>query len=73
MKTLHITVKPNAKQTKLISQEGDQLTIALKAKPHDGEANKELIAFLSELTNTPKSRIKIKRGEKSRIKQVEIS
>lgn len=69
---LHIQVKPNAKQSKIISKDERGLIIALKARPQDGEANEELIAFLSESLGVPKSKIKIKRGSKSRIKQVEI-
>lgn len=69
---LHVTVKPNARTTKLISQDERGMVIALKARPQDGEANKELIAFLSELTGTPKSKISIRRGVSSRIKQVDM-
>lgn len=69
---LHVQVKPNARETKLISKDERGLMIALKAKPQDGEANEELILFLSKLTGIPKSKIKIKRGARSRIKQVEM-
>lgn len=69
---LHIQVKPNARETKIISMDVRGLIIALKARPQDGEANEELIAFLSEISGVPKSKIKIKRGEKSRIKQIEM-
>lgn len=74
MKTiiLHVQVKPNARQTKLISRDERGLVIALKARPQDGEANDELIAFLSELFAVPKSKIHIRRGLKSRVKQVEM-
>jgi len=69
---VHVTVKPNARQTKLISKDERGLMIALKARPQDGEANVELVAFLSELTGIPKSKISIRRGAASRIKQVEM-
>lgn len=69
---MHIQVKPNARETKVISKDERGLMIALKARPQDGAANEELIAFLSKLTGIPKSQIKIKRGAKSRIKQVEM-
>lgn len=70
---LHVQVKPNARKTSLIEKKDNLLIIALKARPQDGEANDELISFLAEFTGVTKSKIKIKRGLKSRIKQVEIN
>ena len=69
---VHVYVKPNAKQTRLIGKDERGLIIALKARPQEGEANDELINFLSELCGVPKSKIIIRRGAASRIKQVEM-
>lgn len=48
----------------------ERLQIAIHAKPHKGEANKELILFLSKVFDVPKSRIILKAGENSKRKQI---
>lgn len=67
---LQILAKPNAKITllQLVNEQG--MHIAIHAKPHQGEANKELINYLSKLFRIPKSKITLKRGEGSRHKVV---
>lgn len=67
---LNIFVKPNAKRTALLKVNDNELQIALHAKPHHGEANKELILYLAELFRIPKSKIILKRGEGGRHKQI---
>ena len=67
---LIVFAKPNAKKTALIAVTENELQISLHAKPHQGEANKELISFLSELFDVPKSKIVLLRGEGGRHKQV---
>lgn len=69
---LKIFVKPNAKQTELVKINELGLNIAIHAKPHEGEANKELIAYLARFFNVPKSRVIIMRGQTSRNKIVSI-
>lgn len=69
---IHIFAKPNAKQTKLIGKDDRGLIIALKARPQNGEANDELIRFLAELYDVPKSQIILKRGNTAKYKVVEI-
>lgn len=67
-----ITVKPNSKKGPLIVADGDRLTVFLREKPVDGEANAALIKILSKHFNVAKTRINIKRGNASRKKLVEI-
>lgn len=67
---LKIFAKPNAKKTALLTVTGDELQIALHAKPHEGEANKVLIAYLAKLFRVPKSSVSLKGGEKSRHKKI---
>ena len=50
----------------------DVLVVYLHARPHDGEANKSLIAVLAKHFGVPKSSVKIVLGQKSRTKIVEI-
>lgn len=69
---VQVIVKPNAKRTELLSVTEQALQVSLHAKPHQGEANKELIAFLAELFHVPKSYLQLKRGEKGRHKSILI-
>jgi len=69
---LHIFAKPNAKKTVLLKVDDQGLHISLHAKPHQGEANKELIAYLAKLFRIPKSQIELKRGEGGRYKVVSL-
>lgn len=68
--TLRIIAKPNAKKSAIVKISDQGLHIALHAKPHKGEANKELILFLAGLFDVPKSQILLKSGESSKYKQV---
>ncbi len=65
-----ITVKPGSSQEKIIETAENELTIYLRAKPHDGEANDTLIKLLSKHFKVPKTTIEITRGAHSRIKTV---
>lgn len=67
-----ITVKPNSKKGPLVVADGDRLTVFLREKPVDGEANAALIKILSKHFKVAKTRITIKRGNTSRKKLVEI-
>lgn len=67
---INILAKPNAKKTALLTVSEQGMQIALHAKPHHGEANKELISYLSMLLRLPKSHIHLLRGESSKHKQV---
>lgn len=69
---LKIFAKPNAKKTALLAISDQGLHIALHAKPQQGQANDELIAYLAKLLATPKSHITVKRGIGSRYKWVII-
>ena len=67
-----VTVKPGTSQEKIIETAPNELTIYLRAKPHDGEANASLIKLLSKYLDVPKTSIKIVRGTNSRNKIIEI-
>ena len=67
-----ITVKPGSSQEKIEETGDDTLTIYLRAKPHDGEANDALIKLLSKHFKVAKTTIKITRGAKSHNKTVEF-
>ena len=67
---LTIIVKPNAKKTEMLKIDDQGMHISLHAKPHKGEANEELIEYLSDYFHVPKTKIKLFRGEHARIKQM---
>jgi len=63
--TLLVKVKPNARETRIISKSESEMTIALAAPATDGKANLELIRFFKKMF---KKDVKILRGKTSRIK-----
>lgn len=67
---LIIIVKPNAKKTEMLKIDGQGIHISLHAKPHKGEANEELIEYLSGYFHVPKTKIQLLRGDHGRKKQV---
>jgi uncharacterized protein (TIGR00251 family) len=71
-KQVKITIfaKPNAKKTAVLGIGEQGLLISLHAKPHQGEANKELVRYLSKFFDVPKTQIILLKGEGGRIKQV---
>jgi hypothetical protein len=70
MKIITVKVKPNAPETKFISQGENEFTIAIAAPPEQNKANIELIKFLSRHF---KAEIKILRGLKSKTKIVRLT
>ena len=68
-----IKAKPNAKVTK-VTRWIDEKTveIAIHAPPKDGKANAELIRFLSDRLEIPRSSIEIVSGQMAKLKRVKI-
>ena len=71
---MRLTVKviPKSSKNAIVGWENGYLKIRLHAVPEKGEANEELIAFLSDILNIPKSRILLLRGHTGRLKQLEL-
>ena len=70
--TVH--AKPGARQNRIVKQLDDSTyVIEVTALPIEGKANKALIELLAEHFNVSKTRIELKRGATTRIKQLEIS
>ena len=67
-----IIVKPGTSQEKVVVAEDGSLVVYLRAKAHDGEANKALIKVLSKYFGVAKSRIEIVQGQNSRKKVIEV-
>lgn len=69
---INIFAKPNAKKTAFLGFSEQGMLISLHAKPHQGAANKELIAYLAKLFHLPKTQVVLQKGEGSRHKQVVV-
>lgn len=67
-----VKVKPGSSQEKIIETASGELTVFLRAKPHDGEANASLLKLLSKYFGVPKTSISIIKGQKARDKVIEI-
>ncbi len=70
--TLKLLVQPGSKKNQVIGLFEGSLKIKLAAQPIEGKANFALIKCLSQLLNVPKSKITLKKGDKSRHKIVDI-
>lgn len=68
-----VTVKPGTSQEKIVETAPGELTVYLRAKPHDGEANAVLIKNLAKHFHVPKTTIRIAHGTHSRTKIIEFN
>ena len=64
---------PRASRNALTAWHDGRLKVALAAPPVDGEANKTLIKFMSEVLQVPKSSVSISSGATGRRKTVSVS
>ncbi|KAM3132739.1 hypothetical protein pb186bvf_015167 [Paramecium bursaria] len=69
---LIVNAKPNSKQSLITNIDDDGVDINIAAPPRDGEANKELIEYLSDQLEIKKTDIQIRTGTKGRDKVVVI-
>ena len=69
---LTLYIQPNAKFSGIVGLHGSALKIKLASPPIDGKANKALLLFIAKQFDVPLGQIKLIRGEKSRLKIVEI-
>ncbi len=68
-----VRVTPRASRNKIVEILADgTIKIHIAAPPVDGEANEKLIEFLSDVLNTPKSRLEIVAGLSGRDKLVSV-
>jgi uncharacterized protein (TIGR00251 family) len=71
--TLTLHIQPGAKKSEISGLYGDALKIRLAAPPVDGKANAALIGFVAERLGLAKALIRLKSGQTSRRKVLEIS
>lgn len=71
---IKIYVQPGASKNEIVGLYGEpvRLKLKIKAQPQDGEANAEVITFLSKTLGISKSSIEILRGHTSRQKDLLI-
>ena len=69
---LKVLVKPGSKRGPLVEEKAEGITVFLREKPHDGEANEALIRLLAEHYNVAKSCVEIRSGGRSHQKTIEI-
>jgi uncharacterized protein (TIGR00251 family) len=77
---VHVSPNASANKIKLVTDQcGDQsddtpqIRIYVTTPPEDGKANKAVIKLLARALNVPKSAIEVKRGEKSRVKTIQLN
>ncbi len=70
---IQVRVQPRASRNELIGVDSDCLRVRLTAPPIDGEANRQLRKYLSELFCCSPGNIQIVRGLTGRLKLVEIA
>jgi hypothetical protein len=70
--SLQVVVKPGTAQRRILRRDTRGLLIALNSQPSKGRANEELIAFLADWFDTPRSSVIIIRGHTARVKTVRI-
>jgi len=70
---LAVRVTPRASRNKIAEVMSDGVVkIHIAAPPVDGEANEQLLSFLSEILKVPKSRIEIVAGVSGRDKLISV-
>lgn len=65
---IRIHAKPGAKQNSITDVSTEAIGVQIAAPPVDGEANTELIKFISKVLQVRKSDLNLDRGSKSREK-----
>ena len=66
-----VKVQPAAPRNELLGwNAAGELRIKVAAPPREGEANKELVAFLAKRFSVPKREIELVSGEKSKMKMI---
>jgi uncharacterized protein len=66
-------IAPGARRNSVSSQKEGVWYIKIAAQPFEGQANQELIAYLSRTLDIPKSAIMVIKGQSSRLKTLLIS
>ena len=71
--TLTIQIQPRAKRSEVLGFTDGILKLKIAAPPIEGKANKEVISFLSDVLDIPKSNIDLEHGHTSKNKVIAIN
>lgn len=69
---LEIHLQPNATKNAIVGRHGDKLKISVTAQPIEDKANQELIKFIAQFLNLPKSQINLVKGKQNRNKLIAV-
>ncbi len=69
---IRVHARPGARRSAFAGVHGERLKIALQAPPVDGRANDQLLRFLAQALELPRSALQIVSGASSREKSVAI-
>ncbi|XP_063702939.1 UPF0235 protein C15orf40 homolog [Culicoides brevitarsis] len=69
---INILAKPGAKQNGITDIGSEGVGVQIAAPPVEGEANTELVKYLSKVLGLRKSDVSLDKGSKSRIKVVSV-
>ncbi|KAJ0029034.1 hypothetical protein NQD34_004031 [Periophthalmus magnuspinnatus] len=70
--TITVHAKPGSKLSAITEVSAEAVGVAIAAPPTDGEANAELIRFLSDVLDLRKSQIALDKGSRSRDKLIKL-
>ncbi len=75
--TFMVRVAPRARRTTVsgVMGEGDEavVKVAVAAPPVEGKANEELIAYLADVLDVPKSQVEVIAGKQSKNKIIRVA
>jgi uncharacterized protein (TIGR00251 family) len=69
---LDIHVQPGARISAVVGEHGGRLKIKISAPPADNAANEALMEFIAKAAAVPRSRVKLIRGQSSRLKTLAV-
>lgn len=69
---VRLLVQPRASRTEVVGEHGDAIKLRVAAPPVEGEANREVVRFLSKLLGIPAGSVELLSGESGRRKVVEL-
>jgi uncharacterized protein (TIGR00251 family) len=69
---LRVKAIPGASRSECAGVKDGRLRVRIAAAPEDGKANGELCAFLAKALGCPKREIRLRSGEKSRLKTLAL-
>lgn len=73
MRQFEVRVKTGSSKGPLVEEEaGGNLTVYLRERPHQGNANKALVQVIAKFYDIPRSRIEILRGLTSNRKTIRV-